>query len=150
MTLSGLSIDVDSEVPVYRQIADGIRAAAGDGRLSSGRKLPPTRDLARQLGVNRNTVVAAYEILASEGFVQSHTGRGTFLVSARGWPAGGDADDQDQTWFTAFSRASDATAQVVRQQLSYDTGTMIWQLVDASGPLDSVVATAAEALGGKV
>ena len=66
--------------PVYRQIAEGVRAAALEGRLEPGRKLPPTRDLARHLGVNRQTVVAAYEYLASRGWVRSHTGKGTFLA----------------------------------------------------------------------
>jgi len=42
--------------------------------------------------------------------------------------------------------ASDATAEVVRRQLSYDIGAMTWQQIDANGPLESVVATAAEAL----
>ena len=81
MVVPGLSIDFDSEVPVYRQIAEGIRAAVSGGQLERGRRLPPTRDLARQLGVNRNTVVAAYDHLAAQGFVESHTGRGTFLVA---------------------------------------------------------------------
>jgi DNA-binding transcriptional MocR family regulator len=80
--IQGLKIDPENGVPVYRQIADEIRAAALDGRLPSGRRLPPTRDLARHLGVNRNTVVAAYDWLASEGVVRSQTGRGTFLVSS--------------------------------------------------------------------
>ena len=106
MTVPGLRIDADSAVPVYRQIADGIREAVASGRLRAGKRLPPTRDLARQLRVNRNTVVAAYELLVEEGFARSHTGRGTFLVF-EGAPApstqpiapAGDA------WFTGFSRA---------------------------------------------
>jgi len=89
--IPGLSIDTTSSVPVYRQIADGVRAAALDGRLTGGRRLPPTRDLARQLGVNRQTVVAAYDHLAAEGWVHSHTGKGTS-------PDAGDA------WHTTFSR----------------------------------------------
>jgi DNA-binding transcriptional MocR family regulator len=107
MHLPGLQIDGESSVPVYRQIADGVRAAAEDGRLQPGRRLPPTRDLARQLGVNRQTVVAAYEYLAAEGWVQSHTGKGTYLVEPPGAAgqapaatAGGDAE-----WSTSFSRA---------------------------------------------
>ena len=81
MTNPGLHIDWDSPTPVYRQIAEAVRDAAREGRLESGDRLTPTRDLARQLGVNRNTVVAAYEALAAEGWVESHTGRGTFLAS---------------------------------------------------------------------
>jgi aminoglycoside phosphotransferase family enzyme/predicted kinase len=42
--------------------------------------------------------------------------------------------------------ASDATAEVVRQQLSYDVGAMTWQRIDSNGPLDAVVAAAAGAL----
>ncbi len=80
MTIPGLNINLESETPVYRQIADGVRAAVIDGRLRPGLRLPPTRDLARQLGVNRNTVVAAYDLLATEGVVRSHTGRGTVLM----------------------------------------------------------------------
>ena len=57
--------------------------------LRPGDRLPPTRDLARQLGVNRNTVVAAYESLSAEGWTRSHTGKGTFLVSREGAGAGG-------------------------------------------------------------
>jgi GntR family transcriptional regulator/MocR family aminotransferase len=111
MTIPGLQIDLDSEVPVYRQIVDGVRAAALEGGLSPGHRLPPTRDLARQLCVNRNTVVAAYETLAEEGWVRSHTGKGTFLVwrpnaAAEGTESRGEAD----TWFTAFSRTAEGAA----------------------------------------
>jgi GntR family transcriptional regulator/MocR family aminotransferase len=110
--IPGLQIDLNSSVPVYRQIAEAVRDAALDGRLQPGHRLPPTRDLARRLGVNRNTVVAAYEMLAGEGWIESHTGKGTFLVS-RPNASGGDDDPAPEadTWFTAFSRtAEDASA----------------------------------------
>lgn len=102
MTVPGLTIDLDADVPVYRQIAEGIRRALADGRLAPGRRLPPTRDLATQLGVNRNTVVAAYDQLVEQGIARSHTGRGTFLVAATE-RTGKDAPSD--AWFTAFSRA---------------------------------------------
>ena len=108
MTIPGLKIDWDSDVPVYRQIADGVRDAAAEGRLEAGRRLPPTRDLARQLGVNRNTVVAAYEQLATDGWVESRTGRGTFLAhDTLGRPSGTAAGE---AWFNPFSRAVDGEA----------------------------------------
>jgi 2-aminoadipate transaminase len=98
---------VDSDVPVYRQIVDGIRTALLDGRISPGGKLPPTRELARQLGVNRNTVVAAYDALAAEGLVTSHTGRGTFASDPVEAPldAGSPAHLASGSWLTSFSRA---------------------------------------------
>ena len=104
MPIPGLQIDSDSAVPVYRQIAEGVRSAALDGTLPPGHRLPPTRDLARELGVNRQTVVAAYEHLASEGLVHSHTGKGTFLIDAeRAAPARDAAGTEG--WLASFSRA---------------------------------------------
>ncbi len=104
--LKELQIDHDSPTPVYRQIADAVRVAALDGRIRPGDRLPPTRDLARQLGVNRQTVVAAYEFLATEGRVHSHTGKGTFLVESAADMRESDAQAQsDEGWLTSFSRA---------------------------------------------
>ncbi|WP_460526310.1 MocR-like pyridoxine biosynthesis transcription factor PdxR [Flindersiella endophytica] len=60
---------------IYRQ----LRAAVLDGRLRSGDPLPPTRELAEQLSVARNTVIAAYDKLAGEGFVTSRVGAGTYV-----------------------------------------------------------------------
>jgi GntR family transcriptional regulator/MocR family aminotransferase len=107
MTIPGLRIEFESDVPVYRQIADGVRAAALEGRLQPGHRLPPTRDLARHLGVNRNTVVSAYETLAGEGWIRSHTGKGTFLVARpnAAMEAAEPRPDAD-TWFGAFSRSA--------------------------------------------
>jgi DNA-binding transcriptional MocR family regulator len=106
MTIPGLNINLESEIPVYRQIAEGVRAALAAGKLSPGLRLPPTRDLARQLGVNRNTVVAAYELLATEGVVHSHTGRGTFLTETTGGEVASGASTAEQDdWLAAFSSA---------------------------------------------
>src|SRR5437879_1476686 len=60
---------------IYRQ----IRQAILDGRLRSGERLSPTRELAAALRVSRSTVTVAYESLLAEGFATSHTGAGTFV-----------------------------------------------------------------------
>jgi DNA-binding transcriptional MocR family regulator len=65
--------------PVYRQIAEHIRREIEGGRLGGGSRLPPIRDLARTLKVNRDTVALAYEALAAAGDVESTVGRGTFV-----------------------------------------------------------------------
>ena len=109
MTIPGLLVDPNGAVPVYRQIAAGIRVALSDGRLAAGDRLPPTRDLARQIGVNRNTVVSAYDLLVEEGIAESHTGRGTFIVS-RGAAGATPTDSAGDAWFTAFSRAVEGPA----------------------------------------
>ena len=61
---------------IYRQ----LRAAILDGRLRAGDRLPATRELAQRLAVARTTVMAVYDRLLSEGFTESHVGRGTFVA----------------------------------------------------------------------
>lgn len=63
-----------------RQIYTQLRAAILDGRLRAGDRLPPSRDLARDLGVARLTVATAYEWLSAEGYVYGRVGAGTFVA----------------------------------------------------------------------
>src|SRR5689334_5224276 len=63
---------------IYRAIADAIV----DGRLLPGEALPPTRELAADLGVSRTTVAAAYDRLHAEGFTRARQGAGTFVAPA--------------------------------------------------------------------
>ena len=62
---------------IYRQLLDAIL----DGRLRGGERLPPTRELARQLTVSRNTVTSAYDRLTADGFLVSQVGAGTFVCT---------------------------------------------------------------------
>ena len=64
-----LSYGVAAE-PLQRQLHQRLRLAIMDGRLLPGSRLPGSRSLAQALGVSRNTVTAAYEQLAAEGFLQ--------------------------------------------------------------------------------
>jgi len=74
-------LEHDSEVPLYRQLSDRIASKIRSGELASGAKLPATRELAGQLGLNRTTVSAAYELLESAGLISGHVGRGSFVAS---------------------------------------------------------------------
>jgi GntR family transcriptional regulator / MocR family aminotransferase len=74
-----LPIDRADPAPVVHQVARGIASHVAAGRLRPGERLPGSRELARILGVHRNTVVAAYGELLAEGWVQSAGGRGTFV-----------------------------------------------------------------------
>jgi 2-aminoadipate transaminase len=80
-----------SEVPLYRQLSEQIAARIRSGELARGERLPATRELANQLGVNRTTVSAAYEILEAEGLIAGQVGRGTFVTGAAP-PLGGLVD----------------------------------------------------------
>ncbi len=72
-------LDAAADTPLYVQIAEGLGAAVARGRLRAGDALPGTRELAALLGVNRNTVVAAYDELRAQGFTTSSPARATLV-----------------------------------------------------------------------
>ncbi len=65
------------DAPLYRRVYDTMRTAILDGSLSAGARIPGTRTLARDLGVSRIVVLAAFEQLAAEGYVVAKLGSGT-------------------------------------------------------------------------
>ena len=85
VTLSGRG---DLTAQIYRQLLEAIL----DGRLRSGERLPPTRELARRLAVSRNTVAVAYDRLVADGFLVGRAGAGTYVsaepVRGRAAPKG--------------------------------------------------------------
>jgi len=69
----------ESHVPLYVQLRDQLRALVHAGDLRPGDRIPASRELAVALGVHRTTVANAYAELESEGLIQGHVGRGTFI-----------------------------------------------------------------------
>jgi GntR family transcriptional regulator / MocR family aminotransferase len=65
---------------LLRALHAQLRAAILDGRLRPGLRMPPTRRFAAAFGISRNTAVAAYDLLLSEGYLTTHTGKGTFVA----------------------------------------------------------------------
>src|SRR5688500_16513776 len=72
-----------SDVPLYRQLYEQLALQIRSGKLQKGARLPATRELAGQLGLNRTTVSAAYEILEAEGLIAGQVGRGSFVTAAK-------------------------------------------------------------------
>jgi 2-aminoadipate transaminase len=70
-----------SDLPLYRQLADSIASQIASGEKKTGERLPATRELAVQLGVNRTTVSAAYSLLEEQGLIRGHVGRGSFVAA---------------------------------------------------------------------
>jgi len=68
-----------SGTTLFRWLYDEIRTAIIEGRLAPGTRLPSTRSIAGQYNVARGTVVAAFDQLATEGYVESGVGNGTFV-----------------------------------------------------------------------
>lgn len=77
-----VDLDRSSGTSLYRQIYEQLRAAILNGQLVAGTAIPASRAMARQLGVARNTVLAALEQLTAEGFLDARQGSGT-VVSGR-------------------------------------------------------------------
>jgi len=69
-----LKIEKSSPKPLYQQIIDEIKTLIDQGSLEIGHPLPSTRGLANKLGVNRSTIIRAYEELQAIGFLQSRPG----------------------------------------------------------------------------
>ena len=99
--------DRQSDVAITLQLADHVAALVDAGRLVAGTRLPATRDVAAAVGIGRNTVAAAYEILTARGLLNAHVGRGTFVVPrpARAPAAKGTAPTpREFAWTGLFAR----------------------------------------------
>src|SRR6266568_2775468 len=68
--------------PLSRQIQLHVERLISQRLLGPGVKLPATRELARELGVNRTTVALAYDELVAGGWARAHVGQGTFVADA--------------------------------------------------------------------
>jgi DNA-binding transcriptional MocR family regulator len=108
-------LDSTSDVPIYRQLGGYVQKLIQGGDLQPGDRLPPTRELAGQLGLNRTTVSAAYEWLESEGMIQGAVGRGSFV---RGNGASAGKKNQDLDWSrllapSLFNSTGSGTSKVI-------------------------------------
>ena len=77
-----ITLDSESQTPLYRQLYDRLRRAILAGQLAPGTRLQSTREMAEELGVSRNTVVNAYEQLLAEGYLEGQVGSGTYVSRA--------------------------------------------------------------------
>ena len=68
-----------SEEPIYQQIISQIKSHIMSGELAAGDALPSMRALAQQLRISVITTKRAYEELEREGFIESYTGKGSFV-----------------------------------------------------------------------
>jgi 2-aminoadipate transaminase len=72
-----------AEAPLFRQIREQVQDLIARGTLLPGMRLPPVRDLARQIGVNQITVAKAYRELAERHFIEGRRGGGSFVRAYR-------------------------------------------------------------------
>src|ERR1700730_7295701 len=89
-SLTLLSVQVDrgqGRERLYQQIREAIRDAILSGQIAG--RLPPTREMAADLGGNRATVARAYQELEADGLVESSGARGTVVVATEPASLGG-------------------------------------------------------------
>jgi DNA-binding FadR family transcriptional regulator len=89
-----------------QRIRDSILAAAADGSLSPGARLPTEREFVRRFGVARNAVRRTLAQLEAEGSITRHVGRGTFL-----------AGQADEATLSAASAAHTSPAELMEARL---------------------------------
>ncbi|MDH1263817.1 PLP-dependent aminotransferase family protein [Pseudomonas sp. GD03944] len=88
LSLEPAGIRLDPRKGLAQQLYQALRERILDGRMASRMRLPASRDLARALGVSRNTVVRAYDQLYAEGFIDGRIGDGTYVAAlGEGVPA---------------------------------------------------------------
>jgi GntR family transcriptional regulator len=76
-----VKVDRAEPIDLHEQVAGEIRRALADGEAQPGERLPPARDLAAILEVNRNTVLRALRQLRDEGLLEFRRGRGITVAA---------------------------------------------------------------------
>ncbi|MBV7294106.1 GntR family transcriptional regulator [Corynebacterium sp. TAE3-ERU16] len=123
MNQQGITVRLDDPTPVYAQVHREVLRLIAVGELTEGDRLPPLRQLARDLGVAPGTVARAYRDLEAAGTVTTRRGAGTRI--AAGAPKDGAAGSVDP--------------------LAANVATLIADAVAAGIPLDEVQRRIAEA-----
>src|SRR5579859_6411104 len=104
-----IQLERSNGVPLYRQICNGLREAILSGELAEGTRLPTERALAQELGVNRTTVMNAYNELASEGLIEGHVGRGTLVKRSYFSPEEETIEQDTPSWLFGLSIGDELT-----------------------------------------
>jgi GntR family transcriptional regulator/MocR family aminotransferase len=107
---ANLPLDRAGAIPLFRQVYARLKEAILGGALPPGAQLPPTRDLCRSLAVSRQTVLAAYDQLMAEGYINGTVGRGTFVSTSLPAVAHGARVAAPSTLLRPLSARGDAMA----------------------------------------
>src|SRR5215468_12472834 len=114
------SPDRTQRQPLARQIQRHLERLINQRLLAPGVKLPATRELARDLGVNRTTVALAYDELVAGGWARAHVGQGTFVADQV--PVEADAPRPEAPrfdWTGFLSKSAQVIAADARRRLAY-------------------------------
>jgi GntR family transcriptional regulator/MocR family aminotransferase len=119
-------LDRDRPTSLAHQIRAHFERLIQEARLVPGMKLPATRELAHQIGVNRATVALAYEELVAAGLARAHVGQGTFIAERRAGANGRAASPGDRPR-SAPPGSIDWTALLSRNARAVVDGDARWR-----------------------
>lgn len=74
-----LDIRLEGKAPIYEQLFGGVAGLISAGKLKPDERLPAVREVAKQLGINPNTVQKAYGLLEQAGFIYSMPAKGSYV-----------------------------------------------------------------------
>ena len=94
-----ISIDVRDRKLIYEQLVDNIKQLILQGDLKKDDVLPSVRSLARELGINPNTIQKAYGELERQGIIMTYVGRGSVVMTEQS----DLANDRKRTLFEKVS-----------------------------------------------
>ena len=131
MLFSDLTIN-DKE-PIYIQIKNYLEEMINKGLLPHNSKLPSTRELSLLLNVSRNSILAAYEELKSEGTIYSISGKGTFVKS--------DNNINNSNWKINYSNFENDYMKIandmdiIKNELKWKSGQISFKSISPDGEL---------------
>ncbi|WP_461537580.1 MocR-like pyridoxine biosynthesis transcription factor PdxR [Spongorhabdus nitratireducens] len=122
-----ITLQPDQQVPLFQQLYETFRQRILDGQMRGGLRLPSSRTLAKQLGIGRNTVLAAYDQLTAEGYLQSQPGSGMFVAAElpENWhlaPAACKSKKTAEPALQLSGHLSDYASQLQQQSISSHQG----------------------------
>ena len=136
-----IRLDRDDNRALYMQVVDALRHKIDTGALPAYTRLPSSRQLAKDLNVNRITIVNAYAELEAEGLIKSHVGRGTFVEEV---PQPVPGEKQAPPWrppIQALPRPGWSPNQMIREmmRLNQQPGILSFALGTAANDFLPVV-----------
>jgi 2-aminoadipate transaminase len=123
-----------ADVSLTQQLVERFAAAIEAGELAPGEKLPPTRQLAADVGVNHLTAARVYRRLAERGYVTASVGRGTFVRALT--PAASDERGEDWQVYALPERETRYQEQVLADAFAYANAPGIVSLATGSSAPD--------------
>ena len=111
-----MQIDPRSHIPIYQQIADGMREAVAARVYLPGEAIPSLKAMALDAQVNPNTVQKAYDALSREGLIYARRGKGMFVAEQGNASAKTSARRSDSSAEATRPRSSSSTSRPMESQ----------------------------------